>query len=882
VRARTTFVVDGPLALRSQRLAAARDSAIGRDILTLPLLAARLAGGFIAPVSTDVLFPAIQAALAAGGFNDIAGVAGLPGMPRAVLHALDAAWRADIDLTSLPHDSGRLADLRLIEERIREGLSAARLLPRDLRNAAMERVDHAKILLGPVTLAGVVSVDPVWRALLNALSRSVDVIWDLPSQADHAWFKGTHRPRKSFTPRISAEVCADPKSEVVEALRWARELLASGRAEPEEIAIAATSTQDWDDHFLSYATSGILPVHFSHGVPALSRPEGQACAALADLLTNGLSQERVWRLVRRLPHRPFLNTLPSDWSAAIPRGAALRTLDHWQQALLAARPHRADGDTAERVLLPILERLAQGPAAGLDVGELLFSGASLAMWDEALRSAPPHAIALALQALKVTDERDPATSVVWCPAAHLAASPRRYTRLLGLTSRSWPRSENDDPLLPEHILSRRKLRPVTTAERDRLHFEVICAGTQGALVLSRHERSAKGSILSPSALWPADHIVRKRDRVPEHAFSEADRLLSRSQEAIQLQHVRQSRTCWQNWHREGIYTLHDGLVAAKHPAILAALARVQSTTSLQRLLRDPLGFVWRHALGWRSVRLEPEPLQLDSFTFGELVHELIRAAITTLEPVPGFARASQEEIAEAIQRASATVVSSWPLQRSVPPPVLWQHTVREAARRTSRGLGSDDPTRADTRSWSEVPFGEENPGKGVWPWDTTITISIPEAALVYRGRMDRVDISASGDGAQITDYKSTKPPPKRKRIVLGQGRELQRVLYAMAVRALLPEVRTVVPRLIYLADDPATFELRGEELDRAIADATRYLVAAVEILHSGRIAPRWEEDTDYDDMRLAMPADRESYLRRKAGKFRAANQALSRLWDAST
>ena len=85
---------------------------------------------------------------------------------------------------------------------------------------------------------------------------------------------------------------------------------------------------------------------------------------------------------------------------------------------------------------------------------------------------------------------------------------------------------------------------------------------------------------------------------------------------------------------------------------MAALARVQSTTTLQRLLRDPLGFVWRHALGWRSVRLEPEPLQLDAFAFGELVHELIRSAITILEPVPGFARASEEQIADAIENAS--------------------------------------------------------------------------------------------------------------------------------------------------------------------------------------------------------------------------------------
>ena len=38
-----SVVVDGPLALRMQRLDAAREGATGRQILTLPLLAARLA-----------------------------------------------------------------------------------------------------------------------------------------------------------------------------------------------------------------------------------------------------------------------------------------------------------------------------------------------------------------------------------------------------------------------------------------------------------------------------------------------------------------------------------------------------------------------------------------------------------------------------------------------------------------------------------------------------------------------------------------------------------------------------------------------------------------------------------------------------------------------
>ena len=879
--ARSTLVVHGPLAIRMQRLAAAREGNIGREILTLPLVAARLAGGFIAPVTTDVLYPAIQAGLAAGGFQDLGNVANLPGMPRAVLQALDAVWRADIDLSSLPQSVGRFADLRLLETRIRELLPSSRRLPRDLRDAAMSRVSRSKTLLGPATLDGIVEIDALWRPLLNEIARFTKLSWDSPVQTENAWFKGAFRRRASAAPaNVSAEASADPKSEVVESLRWVRQLLSSGKAKAEEIAVAATSTPDWDDYFLAYANNAGLPLHFSHGVPALSTPEGQACAALADILTNGLSQERVWRLFRRLPARPFMNTLPEDWFSSIPRSAGLKTIDQWREALIVGRSHRAADVLAETVLLPVLDVLARGPNIGREAGRLLLSGASLAMWEEASRSAPPHAIALSLQALRVRDGRDPANSVVWCPASHLAASPRPFVRLLGLTNRSWPRFENDDPLIPDHLLGRRILHGLTTADRDRLHFDVIRSATREILVLSRPERNAKGSILSPSSLWPVDEIIHKRDRVPAHAFSEADRLLARPREAGQLEHVRQSQLCWRN-RLEPTLTRHDGLVTSDHPAVLAALGRTQSTTSLQRLLRDPLGFVWRYALGWRSIRLEPEPLQLDPMAFGELVHDLISGAITRLEPSPGFARANSDEIDAAIAAASSRVMASWPLQRSVPPAILWQHTVKEAARRTAKGLASDDPTRADTRSWSEVPFGQEATIGSELPWNETIKIPIAQAGLVYGGRIDRLDIRASGDGAQITDYKSTKPPPKNQQIVLGQGRELQRVLYAMTVRTLLPEVRTIVARLIYLADEPARFELKGDELDRAIVEATTFLMAAVEILRSGRIAPRSEQDAHYDDMRLALPADRESYLRRKGADFRAANQKLGKLWNSS-
>jgi len=139
-------------------------------------------------------------------------------MPRAVLHSLDAAWRADIDLSSLPLQIRRFADLSLIETRIRERLPISQKLPRDLRDAALERVSLAKVLLGPVTLSGIVQVNAIWRPLLNEIARFTELYWDMPAQAEHAWFEGTICRRAPIGPaKFSAEVSADPKSEVVEA-----------------------------------------------------------------------------------------------------------------------------------------------------------------------------------------------------------------------------------------------------------------------------------------------------------------------------------------------------------------------------------------------------------------------------------------------------------------------------------------------------------------------------------------------------------------------------------------------------------------------------------------------------------------------------------------
>jgi hypothetical protein len=95
---RRSIVVEGPLAFRTARIAAAQRADSGLQIFTLPLLAARLAGGFNRPARSQDLDPAIRAALAAGGLTELEGIRQLPGTTRSIARTLAKVWQADLDL----------------------------------------------------------------------------------------------------------------------------------------------------------------------------------------------------------------------------------------------------------------------------------------------------------------------------------------------------------------------------------------------------------------------------------------------------------------------------------------------------------------------------------------------------------------------------------------------------------------------------------------------------------------------------------------------------------------------------------------------------------------------------------------------------------------
>lgn len=839
--------------------------------MSLPQLAARLAGGFVRPAGREELEPAVAEALAEGGFAELTPLQGLPGMVRAVVRTFERLWYAGVDLASVS-PAPRILDLALIEGRVRMRLGSGVLTPPDLAAAASARVHLAADLLGPVTLQHIVWIAPVWRSLVAAVGTATSVT-KLPAE------EAGDAPSA-----MAAWVCADPHSEVVEALRWARELIAAGKVRPEEIAIATAAPSAWDQSMQTLVASAELPVHFSHGTPILSTVDGQACAALAELLGQGLSQERVRRwLAHSVGRCTTLSALPDHPLAGVRAQVHLNDLTQWRRALDLAAAQRTDGARPALSLLPALELASRGWAAAEEAGQRLLPASAARVWSAALRAGPAEALAFSLAALRIPDDADPGNSIVWCPAAHLSGAPRRFVRLLGLTAGGWPRGLSSDPLLPDHILSLDDDQAPTRPQADRRLFASIVRHAEN-LSLSYSRRNARGGLQTPSPLLPANltPVRLARQRIPEHAFSATDRLAARPEEARQLPRIARATGCWRT-RRSAEAGAHDGIIQADHPVVIRALEQPQSATSLRRLLRDPQGFVWRYALGWRETVVTDQAFDLDPRAFGDLVHWLLQRTVNVLEHGSGFGRASGDEVEAALGTARDTVLIEWPLERPAPPPLLWRYTLDQARTVALRALQLDPSFEAGARSWTEVRFGDPE-GAAAYrrgPWDPRAVVPVPGTPITIRGAIDRLELTIDDRRARVTDYKTGAVPKAPKDLRLGGGGELQRVLYAVAVAHHLPETQ-IQARLVFLVEEtPQPYTLQGEDLDQALAVAVQHLNAGVALARAGTSLPGptdpWE---DWNELRIALPASGEPFIRIKDAAFRRAFGDFAEVWRA--
>ena len=396
-------------------------------------------------------------------------------------------------------------------------------------------------MIGPVEIHGHSEMSPCWRPLLQALSEVVPVTWIAGSRHVPEWLgpggvgKGAHElpvrvgnraravPTRQQHVRRFAHLrnggveirteppsntepilysCAHPHHEVVEAFRWMRGLLAAGTARPEEIAIAAASPADFDDHVLALSRDCNIPVHFVHGIKAVGGRDGQLAAALAEVLVKGISQERVRRLFAMLPrHAPALRDLPPAWTRILPADAPLTSLGRWEQVFARTTASEwPDGiDRLRNRARHPAPRCARPGSCGRKQARQLLSGVARALWRRALQDGPAQALPVTLTRLRSDDGLEPATHVIFASAMALASAPRAYVRLLALNTGRWPRGISEDRLIPDHVMPIDELDPLPIAEADRRDFATIVAAAK-SVTASFSRRDVEGRLLGRSPL----------------------------------------------------------------------------------------------------------------------------------------------------------------------------------------------------------------------------------------------------------------------------------------------------------------------------------------------------------------------------------------------
>lgn len=880
---RRTFVAHGRLAAREIRLRAARERAHGTQVLTFEQLVARLAGGFSAPVGLEALREAIRLALPETPLGELESIKSLPGMVGAAADTLRKVWRSGLCLAELAGRHPRLAALAALEGAVLERLPQEAKVPAQLVAMARTRLVHAPAAVGPVDIVGISELSPCWRPFLGQLAETVPVTWHAGPRPVPDWLAGTAVrivTSAAASPALTAISAASELHEAVEALRWARELVVSGRARPEEIAIASTTPSAYDHAFLALRSDANFELAFVHGVPVTAARDGQAAAALAEAVVRGPSHARLRRLAALANDEATpLGQLPEGWLRVLPAEAPLATPRAWDRLLRRLQAEDwPDGRDHTPVLRSAIELLLAGPAAAAEAGETLLRGGALRIWRKALLTGHPAALDTAIADLRQDDGLEPPRSIAWMPAAALAASPRPFVRLLGLTSSDWPRRIAEDRLLPDHIVPSAELEPLTVAAADRRDFETILATSGREVVLSRARRDAEGRLLgkSPLSRGRAETYLR-RNRIPPHALSETDRLVARPAEFRATAEAAAAAACWADWQARQL-TPHDGVLRPGHPALGAALERVQSANSLALLLRNPLGFAWRYALRIAPSETLAEPLVLDALQTGTLLHEMLDETVRALEAAEGFAAASPERIAEELHAACGRIARQWEEAQPTPPALIWRQTLGELSALAARALHGRPAPLPGQRSFTEVPFGGQDVRHEVaGPWDPASPVTIPGTPFSVRGSIDRLDLSGAGDQARVTDYKSGRMP--RDEVVLGGGKELQRCLYAYAVAALLGDHIQVEAALEYVRE--------GENGWRQLPDPPGTLVtlaahlrAAHENLASGRALPGTAAAGDYDDLCFALPANaRNGYCRRKEQAVAAALGPAAAIWE---
>ena len=265
----------------------------------------------------------------------------------------------------------------------------------------------------------------------------------------------------------------------------------------------------------------------------------------------------------------------------------------------------------------------------------------------------------------------------------------------------------------------------------------------------------------------------------------------------------------------GRFTEFDGWLAPPPAAAgtwIEGLARVGfranreiSASRLETWSTCPYKYFLQYGLGLSALEEPERTMTLEPTDRGQLIHDALERFWRTESEAHRLPLATADT-APALDRVEAiahTVLGEFAARGVTGPAVLWRSArgeivadLRESVRRTIADAAGFVPRRF------EVTFGTVPPEDGD---DTIGGVTLGgQYPLGFRGRIDRIDVSADGRRGRVVDYKTGKahktPKPGKKESedpqaplpayepIFEGGQALQRPLYVLAAKAAFPEV----------------------------------------------------------------------------------------------
>jgi RecB family exonuclease len=454
----------------------------------------------------------------------------------------------------------------------------------------------------------------------------------------------------------------------------------------------------------------------------------------------------------------------------------------------------------------------------------------------------------------------------------------------GLAERIFPQRVREDPLLPD--VERLRLDPALQrdddrVEEERLHLKMAVGAAERRVVLSYprldvHEgrprvpsfygleaiRATEGRLPKYEELrrraesavdarigWPApadpaiaidfaerdlavlDALFRGKATPPLGAaryLMLVNPFLARS--------LRQRYMRWQNK-----WTSSDGLVIPSPEAVTALSShqlsvRSFSATSLQQFAACPYRFFLQGILKLAPREEAYAIEELDPLQRGSLIHEAMYEILTALRDEQ-LLPLKPSSLAAALARVDTILGKvAREYEDTFAPAIerVWKDGLDEIRADLRETLRLMADTSAQWTPWRfELAFGlasgsvkrkQQDPESRAEPVELDIGVKL-------RGSIDLVERSASG-ALRATDYKTGKAPEELYTVV-GGGRKLQPVLYALALEKLFPGVAVTGGRL-YFSTQRGRFAEVCTALDDAAKNAVRSVVSTIgEALEKG-------------------------------------------------